>query len=150
MFLDKDTFSTVINNTPLVSIDLIVKNSEEKVLLGKRVNQPAKGYWFVPGGRIYKDERLDAAFSRTVKDEIGLKLKREEAEFYGLYEHFYDNNVFNDAFSTHYVVLAHKIITDDVLTLNNQHTEYRWFNIAELLQDETVHSNTKDYFREVK
>ena len=150
MFLAKDTFATVIKNTPLVSIDLIVKNSEEKVLLGKRVNEPAKGFWFVPGGRIYKDERLDAAFSRTVKDEIGLELKRSDAAFYGLYEHFYDNNVFNDEFSTHYVVLAHKIVTDDALTLNNQHSKYRWFGIDELLSDTQVHDNTKDYFREVK
>jgi colanic acid biosynthesis protein WcaH len=148
MFLDKDTFSTVIKNTPLVSIDLIVKNSEEKVLLGKRVNEPAEGYWFVPGGRIYKDERLDTAFSRTVRDEIGLNLKREDAKFYGLYEHFYDNNVFSDAFSTHYVVLAHKIVTDAVLTLNNQHTEYRWFSVEELLSDSQVHENTKDYFKQ--
>ena len=56
MLLDKDTFSTVIQNTPLISIDLIVENKKGQILLGKRVNEPALGYWFVPGGRIFKDE----------------------------------------------------------------------------------------------
>ena len=66
-FLDKDTFSTVIENAPLISIDLVVKNSEDKILLGQRVNKPAKNSWFVPGGRIYKDESIEQAFQRITK-----------------------------------------------------------------------------------
>ena len=146
MFLSKKVFSLVIENTPLISIDLIVYNQEEKILLGKRVNEPAKGFWFVPGGRIFKDETLGTAFSRTVEAEIGLDMQREDAEFYGLYEHFYNNNVFDDAFSTHYVVLAHKIIVKSELKLNNQHEEYKWFFKEELLSSENVHKYTKDYF----
>ncbi len=147
MFLSKKVFSSVIENTPLVSIDLIVYNQEEKILLGKRVNEPAKGFWFVPGGRIFKDESIDTAFSRTIKAEIGLDIKRDEIEYYGIYEHFYSNNVFNNNFSTHYIVLAHKIITNEELELNDQHEEYQWFSIEELLKREDVHQYTKDYFR---
>lgn len=54
MHLDRTKFSTVIENTPLVSIDLIVLNSQDQALLGHRLNKPALGSWFVPGGRIYK------------------------------------------------------------------------------------------------
>jgi len=146
-FLGKDDFRSVIKNTPLVSIDLLVHNSEGEVLLGQRVNEPAKGFWFVPGGRIFKDETLDTAFSRTVKDELGLQMKRSEAVFDKVYEHFYENNVFNDAFSTHYIVLAHKISVDTLPELNTQHSEYKWFNIQALLEDANVHNYTKDYFR---
>jgi len=149
MFLSQELFSELIKNGPLISIDLLVQNSEGKILLGKRVNEPAKDFWFVPGGRIFKDETLDTAFSRTVKEEVGLKLTRDEANFYGLYEHFYDNNVFDDKSSTHYIVLAHKIITNSELKLNNQHAEYKWFGIEELLEHKEVHKYTKNYFREV-
>ena len=41
MFLDKDTFTTVIKSTPLVSIDLVVKNKHGQALLGQRLNKPA-------------------------------------------------------------------------------------------------------------
>lgn len=147
MFLSKDIFSTVVQNTPLISIDLIVYNSDGKVLLGKRVNEPALGFWFVPGGRVFKDESLDIAFARTVSEELGLEMQRSDAEFDRVYEHFYDNNVFNTEFSTHYIVLAHKINVDELPELNTQHSEYRWFEVEELLQDENVHKYTKDYFR---
>lgn len=146
MHLDKKTFSNVVANTPLISIDLIVKNKEGQVLLGKRVNKPAQDSWFVPGGRVFKDEKLDDAFSRIVYDELGIKLSRSSAIFYGLYEHFYDNNVFNDKFSTHYIVLAHVIRLEVLPKLNNQHSSYKWFDIEELLADENVYKYTKDYF----
>ena len=145
--LSKVDFSKVIENTPLISIDLIVYNKNNEVLLGKRVNEPAKDFWFVPGGRIFKDESLDDAFSRTVKSELGLSLARRDGTFYGLYEHFYDNNVFNNSFSTHYIVLAHKIVLDEIPKLNQQHSEYRWFKIDELMNNDNVHKHTKDYFR---
>ena len=144
--LEADIFSDVIKNTPLISIDLIVKNLDDKILLGKRVNEPAKGYWFVPGGRVYKDESLDEAFERICSDELGINTKREQSEFYGLYEHFYKNNVFNEKFSTHYIVLAHELLINDDLRLNDQHEAYRWFDTQEILKTTDVHRYTKNYF----
>ena len=147
MLLSKDFFASVIENTPLISIDLIIETSKGEILLGKRVNEPAKDFWFVPGGRIFKDETLDCAFSRIVKEEIGLNIKRDEANFVGIYEHFYDNNVFNNNFTTHYIVLAHTLVITSECLLNNQHEEYRWFSKKELLASKNVHMYTQNYFK---
>ena len=145
--LSKTTFTQIIKNTPLISIDLIIENSEGKILLGKRVNKPAQNDWFVPGGRIFKDEKLDEAFSRTTTSEIGVALKRVKVEFLGLYEHFYADNAFNDEFSTHYIVLAHKFqVNEAEIKLNNQHEAYQWFDIKELLSRDDVNQYTKNYF----
>lgn len=38
MFIDSSAFSQVIKITPLVSIDLIVKNHQNQFLFGKRKN----------------------------------------------------------------------------------------------------------------
>jgi len=73
MYLDTKTFKTVIASTPLIAIDLIVVNERKEILLGKRLNQPAKNYWFVPGGRILKNETLDNAFKRLTLTELGKK-----------------------------------------------------------------------------
>jgi len=43
--LDDHTFKTVIDSTPLVSIDILLKK-DNKILLGKRINKPAQGYFF--------------------------------------------------------------------------------------------------------
>jgi len=147
MLLNQEVFASIVHNTPLISIDLIVENSKGQILLGKRINEPAKDFWFVPGGRIFKDETLDAAFERTTKEEIGLDIKREDATFIDVYEHFYNNNVFDNQFSTHYVVLAHKITTDEELVLNEQHEKYEWFDKKRLLESVDVHKYTKDYFK---
>ena len=70
MFLRQEDFATVVRSTPLVSLDFIVENSRGEFLLGKRTNRPAQGYWFVPGGRVQKDETLEAAFERLTMAEL--------------------------------------------------------------------------------
>ena len=151
MFLEKAIFSSIVENAPLISVDLIVKNENDEVLLGKRVNEPAKDYWFVPGGRIFKDEKVSDAFTRTVKDEIGLNLSIEDAHFHGQYEHFYDNNVFNNDFNTHYIVLSYDVyVKSEHVKLNKQHEAYQFFDIDALLVNDKVHKYTKNYFREVQ
>ena len=83
----KNTYLTVIKNTQLISIDLIVKNKENKYLLGLRNNKPAKNFWFVPGGRIRKLEDFADAIKRISLDEIGVELNNGKS--LGVYRHLY-------------------------------------------------------------
>jgi colanic acid biosynthesis protein WcaH len=39
----------VVDLTPFISPDLIFKNSQGEILLGKPNNRPAQCFWFVPG-----------------------------------------------------------------------------------------------------
>jgi len=151
IFLDKKEFSSVIENTPLVSIDLVVKNQYGQALLGKRLNKPAKDHWFVPGGRILKNEPLESAFERLTIEELGERFSIKQARLLGPYDHFYDDNVFGYEFSTHYVAIAYILIIDKELSnlpLDLQHGRYRWFDIDNLLSDDNVHLHTKWYFNE--
>jgi len=147
MYLSKDTFQTVISSTPLISIDLIIRNSQGEYLLGYRNNKPAQGYWFVPGGRILKGEYKRDAFARLVQNELGIALDITNAKFLGVFEHFYDDCIFDDAISTHYVVLGYEINLDINLTElpQDQHSEYKWFSKYELLSSEKVHIHSKWY-----
>jgi colanic acid biosynthesis protein WcaH len=151
MFLEKELFSSIIQNAPLISIDLVVKNCDDKILLGKRVNKPAKNSWFVPGGRIFKDETIQDAFKRITKDEIGKAYNISNASFKGVYQHFYDDNVFNDNFSTHYIVLGFELVIKEELSLGTiQHEKYKWFDEDELLASTEVYTYVKDYFKKEK
>ena len=146
--LPLDTFTTIVASTPLISIDLIIRNSNGDVLLGLRNNRPAQGYWFVPGGRIKKDEPFVKAFARLTEGELGLSVQIEKARFLGPYQHFYTDNFSGDDFSTHYVVLGYEMTLDiDLDSLpDDQHRDYHWFTVEELLASEQVHQHTKDYF----
>ncbi len=148
-FLSQSDFATVIRSTPLVSIDFVIERPDGAVLLGQRHNEPARGSWFVPGGRIRKTERLDDAFQRLLAAETGLDLPRSSAAPMGVYEHFYDTNALGEAaFGTHYVVIAYRLeVAHDVAVIADaQHTAFRWQLPADLLSDPDVHANTKAYF----
>ena len=148
--LPLETFKTVIESTPLVSIDFIIRNNLGKILLGKRTNSPAQGYWFVPGGRILKDESFEHAFKRLIKAELGLS--EVASKFKGIYQHFYDDNFSEDTFTTHYVVLAYEISFNGELSSLpiEQHSGYQWFVERELLVNKNVHTHSKWYFQKDK
>src|SRR5580658_7400915 len=86
---------TVVRLAPLVSIDLVIRDGEGRFLLGRRNNQPAKGTFFAPGGRILKDERLGEAFGRILAAETNCTAAFDQATFLGVFEHFYEVNRFN-------------------------------------------------------
>ncbi|MEY8214427.1 MAG: NUDIX domain-containing protein [Colwellia sp.] len=124
--LSLEIFKTVIASTPLISIVLIAHNSKQEVLLGKRLNKPAQGFWFVLGGRILKDESLRYAFKRLVKTELGISVHNRV--FKGICQHFYNDNVTGPDFSTHYVVLP--ILLFSLLTkLRNGFYFYKFVKI---------------------
>ena len=104
-------FQTVVRLAPLVSIDLIIRNAQGEILLGLRANEPAKGFYFVPGGIVLKHERLRDAFARILKRETNCDGRIEDARLLGAFEHFYETNSFGDAaFGTHYQALANSVL----------------------------------------
>jgi len=149
MYLDKDTFTKVIASTPLIAIDLIIVNEKNEILLGKRLNQPAKGFWFVPGGRILKNEVLDNAFRRLTLSELGVEKELKHAKLMGVFEHFYQESVYSDQASTHYVNVAHTIqINEKELTslpIGEQHGHYQWHTMDYIKKSPEVHKYTKAY-----
>lgn len=147
--LDANAFAGVVANAPLVAFDLLVRDSSGAVLLGLRNNPPAQGCWFVPGGRIRKNETLDAAFARISRDELGLEVQRSASRFLGVYEHLYDTNFLGEpGAATHYIVLAHVLeLEPAALRLpTSQHARYTWMQPMQLCADPQVHANVQAYF----
>jgi colanic acid biosynthesis protein WcaH len=143
--LDDATLKTVVASAPLVSVDILLKK-DNKVLLGRRVNKPAQGYFFSTGGRINKNESIDNAMARIALNELNIELKFVP-KFIGVFEHFYDDSIYKDV-STHYVDIAYEYKVEEIPDLpTEQHSEYKWFTIGELLESKQVHKYTKNYFR---
>jgi len=94
-------------------LDLVVKNQQGQALLGFRTNRPPQGYWFVPGGRIQKNESMKTVFIRLCENQLGLTCAIKLAKCLCPYEDFYDDSVFGERVSTHYVVLGYEIVVDE-------------------------------------
>ena len=146
--LPAEQWEQVVRLAPLVSIDLVCKDLEGRYLIGLRNNEPARDMWFVPGGCIRKGERLDEAFERLTRTELGHPYLRSQSRLLGIYEHHYRTNFTGgDDFATHYVVLAHELTVTDEPVMDDQHRKLRWASPAEILGDPKVHANTQAYFQ---
>lgn len=149
--LAQDDFRRAVDMLPLVSIDLLLRDAEGRYLTGLRSNPPAQGAWFVPGGRIRKNETLARALQRIAREELGVTLPPHAWRPRGVYEHFYDTNFAGESGrSTHYVVLAYEAdLTLDIASLPlGQHRRYRWQSAAAIAADPGAHPNTQAYFKE--
>ena len=145
--LEIDTFRTVVENSPLVSIDICLVY-DSKMLLGKRNNEPLRGQWFTPGGRILKNECWQDCLRRLAQTELGLCVTdTNEFTLMGIWDHFYPNGAVGDAISTHYVNLPHycflkeqpKILADE------QHDNLSWFDLEEIKDNDNFHEYMQIY-----
>ena len=59
---------------PLAGVGAVIFK-DEKVLLVRRGQEPAKGAWTLPGGLVEVGETLSAAITREVAEETGLTVR---------------------------------------------------------------------------
>lgn len=145
--LDSEIFQTVIENAPLVSIDLCIV-CDGSLLLGLRNNEPLKGGWFTPGGRILKNEAWTESLKRIALSELGLQVDgSEHFRLMGVWDHFYENSVISENISTHYVNLPHYMRIEHLpdLKLDNQHNEMAWFDLDHVVNNNSFHEYMQIY-----
>ena len=149
--LSAEAFLSVVSATPLVAMDVIVVRGGTEVLLGLRNNRPAQGFWFMPGGRIHKNETMQDALARVAQAELGLQISALPAPpvHLGAFEHFYDDCFAGDVgVSTHYVVMGNLVQLPggtELAVADNQHSDLRWWPLQEAFESADVHRYTKDY-----
>ena len=124
-WIPDDDWATVVSNVPVVSVDLLVR-TPAGVLLLERANEPARGEWFVPGGRVRKGERLAEAVHRVAREELGVEVAVESR--LGVYEHLYDEADVPGAGGKHYIAVGFVVRTDAAeFDLDDQHGDARAF-----------------------
>ena len=153
-YLSRDDYFQALSLTQLISIDLLLV-CHEKLLVGERSNNPAKGSLFVPGGKVYKNEYLTEGLERISEQEIGFPLNANQVQLKGIYDHVYENNFRDDTCGTHYVNIACQVelpleqkpeirIVENAMLAQHQHIE--WLQINTILDHPNVHDNVKSYF----
>lgn len=71
-FLPKEIYSQIVQNLPLVCVDIILKRERDnKVLLFLRRDEPAKDTLWWPGGRMLRGETFYSCAIRKVREETG-------------------------------------------------------------------------------
>ncbi len=71
---------------PASTVDLIVKDESDKILLIKRKHDPFKEFWALPGGFLdYGKETLEHAGVRELREETCLKTEEKYLRLIGVY-----------------------------------------------------------------
>ena len=153
--LSEEIWRTCVDSIPIFGIDMIIFSRKYGVLMGRRINNPAKGKFFVPGGRVYKNERIIDAFNRILLSETGLTFSFNKSTSMGLYEHFYNVTSWSTSeCSTHYIIEARLIEVEPEniklkINLNEQHSNFEWISL-ENLNSNAIHPYSKIYLNKIK
>ena len=125
--IPRDLYRKIHKLLPLVCVDtVVVDRSHKQFLFVRRKNEPQKGDWWFPGGRIFKNEKLREAALRKVKQEVGLPAKIKEE--LGTYEFFSRKGYFKGT-NTHMIaaVFLVEVSASKKVILDWQSSGSKWF-----------------------
>lgn len=115
---------------PAVTADCVVmtRESEPKVLLIERGNDPFKGCWAFPGGFMEMDETLEQCAVRELKEETDMEVTEDDIMAFGTFSAV-DRDPRGRTISKAYLV-----IVDEPIEVKGQDdaAKAEWFSISEL------------------
>lgn len=62
---------SILEAVPIVCVDVAIWR-DGRVLLVRRADAPAMGQWWLPGGRLFKNEGMRECAARKAREEVGL------------------------------------------------------------------------------
>ncbi len=135
-FAPLNVFQETVQYFPTVSVNIILQNQKGEYLFLKRENNPVKGLFWVPGGRVLNGETIKKAARRILKQETGL-----EGEFIHISQTYLEEIFEVDDFDkedrkiygenvdcVHYIttVVVMKLKGDEDLSLDFQSSAFLW------------------------
>lgn len=127
-------YREIVENLPICCVDLIV-HVDCRYLLALRANEPEKGQWWFPGGRMIKDESFEEAALRLAKQELSLGIEFERVV--GVYNYLSDKSAFSEVSShgVNVVVLVRPwtYAYSSTIVLDDQHTQ--WYMADRILEE---------------
>lgn len=70
-----ETYKSILDNLPLACVDVVAYRGNpgnRSILMVERKEKPAQGLLWFPGGRLYKNESLEDAARRKLREECSL------------------------------------------------------------------------------
>ena len=141
-FLDADLYAAVVRNTVVFCVDiLLVRRNPEtgrrECLLAERSSEPAKGIWWLPGGRLLKGETFFDTAVRKAKQETGLNASQvRPIQVLGVWNTFFpfsswDTDEVKGTQTVNPIILA-EVLTDKgaEIKLDAQHENLKWISLV--------------------
>ena len=133
-WIEENIYRRIQENLPIASVDILTVY-KGKLLLLNRNNEPAKGMWWTPGGRVRKGEQLVDAAIRELEEETGLIPNNISKK--GVMSHFWPH--------VHFITVFFRAeVESNIVELNEEHNDYKWISTV----SDELHPYMKHMIRE--
>jgi colanic acid biosynthesis protein WcaH len=125
MHIRQPLYDRITTIFPRPCADILVRNVSGQVLLMFRANQPFKGQWWFPGGRVhFKETRMGAA-TRKLHEECAISTTAPLKEL-GTHDLFFsaDNRDYHDITTLFLVCVP----DNTEITIDSQASDFGWFD----------------------
>jgi ADP-ribose pyrophosphatase YjhB (NUDIX family) len=125
MRIQAELYAEILAAMPIPCVDLLVTDALARVLLVERVDAPARGAWWFPGGRVHRDETRATAAIRKLREECGLEAVSSHAlATYDL--------ILPEAHAV--TTVFHLVVANTAVRLDSHSGRYAWKTRSEWLQ----------------
>ncbi len=127
MLIEQKQYEQIIKTFPRPCVDIMIIDEAARVFLMLRANEPAKGQWWFPGGRIHFGETRFETARRKLREEVALDIT--ELVEVATFDLFFIANEIN----YHDVTILFKMIVSSPCEIRTdaQARDYGWFTKAQ-------------------
>ncbi len=127
--LDSSLYKIIHQNMPIFCVDVVLKTTDRGFLMIQRKEEPAKDKWWLPGGRVLRNESLVSAARRKVLEETNLRLKSLDKIVDG-YELQFNEDPFGHGRGTHSICtcFSAEVIDIGTLKIDEYHSDSKVFS----------------------
>ena len=139
-----------------IGVGIILLNQENKVFVGKRIDNP-KNYWQMPQGGIDQNENFLQAAKRELEEETGIKSTELIKELPGWLEYYLPKNLLGKVLEGKYsgqkqkwfiMKFVGKNEEINVKTKNPEFLDWKWIELSKL-PEIAVHFKA-DVYKKIK
>ena len=136
-YIPSELYDQIAKCMPIVSVEAVIV-MDDSLLFLRRNNQPAKGEWWFPGGRIHIGESLEQALHREIKEETGLEII--SYKFINVYSRVFPER--------HDITIAYLCkCKEDKIILDNEHSQLGFFKHTAISLHPYLLETIKDYLK---
>lgn len=127
--IDRELYSKIHELLPIACLDLVIIN-QGKILLVKRNREPAKDQYWLPGGRIFRNETFAEAAKRLALGETGINI--EFIKMLGTDNLKFPEDPFGHGQGTHTITcIAQCVATTTDVKVDENHDAHLWWDPAD-------------------
>lgn len=121
LLIPDEKYKEIISLIPIVCVDIAIEYNG-KILLVRRRDEPMAGHYWLPGGRLHKNETLENCALRKAIEETGLYCQLGPCIHYS-------STIFDTVHSVNFVYLL--TANSDKVKLDDTSVGYKWVDRTE-------------------